>query len=58
MAFPLSDLRLTTRRSSDGGWTFYPRLLRDRSFVPKIDIAIQYFETMLGRERPTWMPRC
>lgn len=30
---------------------FYPRLLRDRSIVPKIDMAIRYFESMLGRER-------
>ena len=51
MAFPLNDLRVTSRRSSNGGYAVYPRLIRNRSFVPKVDIAIQYFETMLGRER-------
>jgi predicted nuclease of restriction endonuclease-like RecB superfamily len=50
MAFPLKALRLTSRRS--GGETqIYPRLLRDRSWLPKIQIAISYFEQMLGRER-------
>lgn len=29
----------------------YPRLLRDRSVMPSIDIAIQHFESMLGHER-------
>ena len=50
MAFPLKDIRFTVRRS--GGETMlYPRLVRDRSFLPKVDIAVQYFESMLGRER-------
>lgn len=50
MAFPLKMLRLTSRRS--GGETLvYPRLFRDRSWLPKIQIAISYFEQMLGRER-------
>ncbi|MBA2451509.1 MAG: hypothetical protein H0V51_26125 [Chloroflexi bacterium] len=50
MAFPLKDLRFTTRRG--GGETIlYPRLLRDRSILPKVDIAIQYFESMLGHKR-------
>lgn len=50
MAFPLKILRLTSRRS--GGETLvYPRLFRDRSWLPKIQIAISYFEQMLGRER-------
>jgi predicted nuclease of restriction endonuclease-like RecB superfamily len=50
MAFPLKALRLTSRRA--GGETqVYPRLLRDRSWLPKIQIAISYFEQMLGRER-------
>ncbi len=50
MAFPLKDVRFTTRRSGDR-LTVYPRLLRDRAALPKIDIAIQYFESLLGRER-------
>src|ERR671930_762038 len=51
MAFPLSDVRSTTRRNPSGGLALYPRLLRDRSVLPKVDITIQYFESMLGRER-------
>src|SRR5919202_3730494 len=51
MAFPLKDVRLTTRRGANGELALYPRLLRDRSVLPKIDIAVQYFESMLGRER-------
>ena len=50
MAFPLKDVRFTVRRSGRET-VLYPRLVRDRSFFPKVDIAIQYFETMLGRER-------
>src|SRR5579884_3636811 len=50
MAFPLKALRLTSRRV-DGETLLYPRLMRDRAWLPKISIAIQYFEGMLGRER-------
>jgi predicted nuclease of restriction endonuclease-like RecB superfamily len=50
MAFPLKMLRLTSRRS--GAETqVYPRLFRDRAWLPKIQIAISYFEQMLGHER-------
>src|SRR5919206_3059017 len=56
MAFPLKDVRLTTRRGPSGELALYPRLLRDRSVLPKIDIAIQYFESMLGRERRDFEP--
>jgi hypothetical protein len=51
MAFPLRDVRFVTRRSAEPEPVLHPRLLRDRSILPKIDIAIQYFESMLGRER-------
>ena len=50
MAFPLKDVRFTTRKGG-GATILYPRLLRDRSLLPKVDIAIQYFESMLGHER-------
>lgn len=50
MSLPLKDIRFTTRRSDDER-TLHPRLLRDRSVLPKIDIAVQYFESMVGRER-------
>src|ERR671935_1220667 len=51
MAFPIKDVRFTSRRNGSGAPTMYPRLLRDRSILPKVDIAIQYFESMVGRER-------
>jgi predicted nuclease of restriction endonuclease-like RecB superfamily len=50
VAFALRDLRFTSRRGGDLP-SIHPRLLRDRSMLPRIDIAIQYFESMLGRER-------
>ena len=51
MALPIADLRFTTRRNGAEPPWLYPRLLRDRSVLPKIDIAVQYFESMLGRQR-------
>jgi hypothetical protein len=66
MAFPLKDVRYSTRRqrrgeTSDGedgvagvvaeARTLYPRLLRDRAVLPKVAIAVQYFESLVGRER-------
>ena len=50
MPLPLKDIRFTTRRA-DGELLVYPRLLRDRAILPKVAIAIRYFESMLGRER-------
>src|SRR5215212_3245931 len=56
MAFPLRDVRFTSRRGGSGDPTLFPRLLRERSILPKVDIAIQYFESMLGRERRDFEP--
>lgn len=47
----LTDLRKTTRRASSGGRTLHPHFLRDRSLAPRIEKAIAYLETMLGRPR-------
>ena len=55
MAFTRRDLRFTTRRGK-GLPSLHPRLLRDHSMRPRIDIAIQYFESMLGRERRDFEP--
>jgi hypothetical protein len=55
VSFPLKDVRFTTRRAA-GEVAVYPRLLRDRSVLPKIDIAVQYFENMLGSERRSLDP--
>lgn len=52
MAFPLKDVRLTSRRSAGSTVpVLYPRLFRDRSIVPKIEIAIRYFDSLVGHER-------
>ncbi len=50
MALGLKDVRATRRRT--GSVTgLYPRLLRDSSARAQIAVAIQYCESMLGRER-------
>jgi hypothetical protein len=48
----LTDIRKTTRRASPGsGRTLHPHFLRDKSLAPRIDMAIQYLESMLERPR-------
>jgi hypothetical protein len=48
----LSDLRKTTHRSrSDNTRTLHPHFLRDQSLAPRIEMAINYLESMLGRPR-------
>lgn len=48
----LTDLRKTTRRSNSGdGRTLHPHFLRDRSLAPRIELAISYFDSMLGQAR-------
>ena len=44
MSFPLPLIRFTARRSGDADLpVLYPRLLRDRSVLPKVAIAIEHF---------------
>src|ERR671934_2680291 len=50
MALAQSDIPLTTRRVG-GQVNVYPRLLRDRSMLPRIGIAIEHFESHLGHQR-------
>ncbi|MGZ3667819.1 MAG: DUF790 family protein [Ktedonobacterales bacterium] len=48
----LADIRKTTRRSStEGVRNVHPKLMRDRSLAPRIELAIRYLEGMLGRPR-------
>jgi hypothetical protein len=48
----LTDIRKTTRRTNAGdGRTLHPHFLRDRSLTPRIEMAIHYLESMLGRPR-------
>jgi hypothetical protein len=51
MPLSVKDVRFTTRRNGDGDPLLYPRLLKDRSILASIDVALQYFETMVGEER-------
>jgi hypothetical protein len=45
-------VRFTARRAGESDLPLlYPRLLRDSAILPKAGIAIQYFESMRGRER-------
>jgi hypothetical protein len=50
---PLSakDVRFTSRRSADGDPQLYPRLMKDRAILTNIDVAMNYFETMVGEQR-------
>jgi hypothetical protein len=48
----LMDVRMTTRRAAHGdARTVYPRLLRDRSLAPRIELAVRHLEGLVGRER-------
>jgi hypothetical protein len=51
MPLSVKDVRFTTRRAGDGDPLLYPRLLKDRAILASIDVATQYFETMVGEER-------
>ena len=49
MAFRAQDLRKTVRKEQGRELRrLFPRLLRDEAIVPKVGIAIRYFETKLG----------
>jgi hypothetical protein len=50
------DLRFSTRRSGQARPSLHPRLLRDDAVLPKLDIALQYFESMRGRRRRDFDP--
>jgi len=48
----LADIRKTTRRTgADDLRAVHPRLLRDRSLAPRIEMTLRYMESMLGRPR-------
>ena len=46
----LTDLRKTTRKAGERR-VVYPQFLRDRSLAPRIELAIRYLESMVGRPR-------
>jgi len=45
------DLRRTVRRRGDGPAQVYPYLLKDERLYPQLHLAIEYFESMVGRPR-------
>jgi hypothetical protein len=45
------DLRRTVRRTGDSAAQVYPFLLRDDRLHPRIALAVEYFESMVGRPR-------
>jgi predicted nuclease of restriction endonuclease-like RecB superfamily len=52
MAFRRQDIPKTTRKPEEGGpRRIYPRFLRDRAILPKVDLAIDYLDSMVGRRR-------
>jgi predicted nuclease of restriction endonuclease-like RecB superfamily len=55
MGLALNEVPLTMRRVSDQV-NVYPRLLRDGSMLPRISLAIDYFESLLGQERQQMQP--
>ena len=50
MGLALNDVPLRTRRVG-GQVHVYPGLLRDGSVLPRIALAIEYFESLVGQER-------
>jgi hypothetical protein len=57
MAFRRQDIPKTTRKPEEGGpRRIYPRYLRDRAILPKVDLAIDYLDNMVGRRRGDLTP--
>ncbi|MGI8474965.1 MAG: DUF790 family protein [Thermomicrobiales bacterium] len=57
MAFRRQDIPKTTRKSADDGQTrVHPRFLRDHSLEPKLELAIDYLDGMVGRRRGDLSP--
>jgi hypothetical protein len=55
MGLALNDVPLSMRRVA-GQLNVYPRLLRDASMLPRLSLAIDYFESLLGQERQQLEP--
>jgi hypothetical protein len=57
MAFRRQDIPKTTRKPEEGGpRRIYPRFLRDRTILPKVDLAVDYLDGMVGRRRGDLSP--
>jgi predicted nuclease of restriction endonuclease-like RecB superfamily len=52
MLFRRQDIPKTTRTPKEGGTRrIYPRFIRDKRHLPKIDLAIEYLTEMVGHKR-------
>lgn len=52
MPFRRQDIPKTTRRSKeDGSRRLYPRILRDKAMVPRVEQMLAYLDAMVGRRR-------
>lgn len=52
MMFRRQDIPKTTRSRKDGaGRRLYPRYLRDQAMLPRVELAIDYLDGMVGKRR-------
>ena len=57
MAFRRQDIPKTTRKGEEGEpRKLYPRFAKDRTLLPKVDLAIGYLDGMVGRRRGDLSP--
>ncbi len=57
MAFRRQDIPKTSRKGKDGApRRIYPRFIRDQTMLPKVGLAIDYLEGMIGRKRSELSP--
>ncbi len=57
MAFRRQDIPKTTRKGKDGARRrIFPRFIRDQTVLPKVGLAIDYLEGMIGRKRSELSP--
>jgi hypothetical protein len=57
MAFRRQDIAKTTRKGGEGEpRRLYPRYAKDKALLPKIDLAVGYLDSMVGRRRGDLAP--
>src|SRR3712207_2728638 len=57
MAFRRQDIPKTTRKGEEGQpRRLYPRFAKDRTLLPKVELAIGYLDGMVGRRRGDLSP--
>ena len=57
MAFRRQDIPKTTRKGEEGELRkLYPRFAKDRTLLPKVELAIGYLDGMVGRRRGDLSP--